>query len=202
MNLNGARLVLASASPRRAELLAAAGYSFERLAVDLDESLRVGEQPSAYVRRLAAEKSAAGLQRIGSASNNVIVIGADTTVVVGDDILGKPRDAEESGAMLRRLAGRGHQVMTGVSIRHLDVEVGVVETTTVWFEELTAAAIDWYVSTGEGLDKAGAYAIQGVASRFIPRIDGSYSNVVGLPVQKIAALLSRLRTPGSGLRED
>ena len=92
--------------------------------------------------------------------------------------------------------------MTGVSIRHRDVEVGTVETTTVWFEELTAAAIDWYVSTGEGLDKAGAYAIQGVASRFIPRIDGSYSNVVGLPVHAVTALLARLRAPVSGLPEE
>ncbi len=200
MNLRGARLVLASGSPRRAELLAAAGYSFEGLPVDLDESLRAGERPSAYVRRLAAEKSAAGLQRAGPVSNDVIVIGADTTVVVGDDILGKPGDAEESRAMLRRLSGRGHQVMTGVSIRHRDVEMGTVETTTVWFTELTAAAIDWYVSTGEGLDKAGAYAIQGVASRFIPRIEGSYSNVVGLPVHAVTALIEGLLASTSGLR--
>jgi septum formation protein len=201
VNLNGVRLVLASGSPRRAELLTAAGYSFDRLPVDLDERVHAGEAPSAYVRRLAAEKSEAGLQRIVCAANDVIVIGADTTVVVGDEMLGKPRDAEESGAMLRRLSGRGHQVLTGVSIRHRDVEVGAVETTTVWFDELTAEAIDWYVSTGEGLDKAGAYAIQGVASRFVPRIDGSYSNVVGLPVQAVTALIAKLLAPGSGMDE-
>jgi septum formation protein len=102
--------------------------------------------------------------------------------------------------MLGRLSGRGHQVMTGISLRTAAAEVGAVEQTTVWFSALTSAGIDWYVGTGEGRDKAGAYAIQGLASRFIPRIDGSYSNVVGLPVQAVAALLEGLQAPGSGVQ--
>ncbi len=186
------RLVLASASPRRAELLRAAGYTFEIVACDVDESMKPGESPSTYVRRLAAEKSAAAMAALnGSAS--FVILGADTTVVVDGEILGKPRDDDEAAAMLQRLAGRRHEVLTAVSLRQGAYELGRVETTAVWFLPLTKNDIDSYVASGECRDKAGAYAIQGVASRFIPRIDGSYSNVVGLPVATVAELLTEFR---------
>ena len=177
------RLILASASPRRAELLRAAGYEFEIVVADVDERVRDGEPPAEYVRRLAAEKSSAVM------AADAIILGADTTVVVDDEILGKPRDDDEAAAMLRRLAGRHHEVLTGVSIRQGAHEVGRVESTAVWFSVLTKEDIAWYVASGEGRDKAGAYAIQGLASRFIPRIEGSYANVVGLPVAVVAELL-------------
>ena len=186
------RLILASASPRRAELLRAAGYEFEIVVADVDERARDGETPAAYVQRLAAEKSAA-VQAVLVAqpfrAADVIIVGADTTVVVDGEILGKPRDDDEAAAMLRRLAGRRHEVLTGVSIRHGAHEVGRLESTVVWFSVLTKEDIAWYVTSGEGRDKAGAYAIQGLASRFIPRIEGSYANVVGLPVTVVAELL-------------
>jgi septum formation protein len=191
------RLILASASPRRAELLRAAGYSFETVVAEIDESVRAGETPGQYVRRLAAEKSAAALAAVkGCAASDVadaIILGADTTVVVDDVILGKPKDDDESAAMLRRLSGRRHEVLTGVSLRQGAFELGRVETTAVWFAPLTNEDIAWYVESGEGCDKAGAYAIQGLASRFIPRIEGSYANVVGLPVACVAELMELLQ---------
>ena len=180
------RLILASASPRRAELLRAAGFTFETVVADVDEQPRAGESPSTYVRRLAAEKSAAVQLRV---PREAIILGADTTVVVDGDILGKPRDDEDSAAMLRRLSGRRHEVLTGISIRQAAYELGRVETTAVWFAALTKEDIGRYVASGEGRDKAGAYAIQGLASRFVPRIEGSYSNVVGLPVAAVAELV-------------
>jgi len=202
------RLILASASPRRAALLRAAGYDFEIVATNVDESFRDGESPSAYVRRLAAEKSAAAVAALkgratgaGAASIPVaqtfrpaeaIVLGADTTVVVDGEMLGKPADDGASARMLARLSGREHQVLTGISLRQGAFEIGRVERTSVAFAPLTDDEIAWYVATGEGRDKAGAYAIQGVASRFIPRIEGSYSNVVGLPVACVRELLTEI----------
>ena len=189
------RLILASRSPRRAELLRAAGFEFEVVAADVDESIRAGESPQIYVRRLAAEKSQTA-QRRGIAPDEAIILGADTAVVVDDRILGKPRDDDDAAAMLRRLSGRQHDVMTGVSLRRNQHEVGRVETTTVFFSTLTDADIAWYVASGEGRDKAGAYAIQGLAARFIPRIDGSYANVVGLPVTTVAELMDEIERLG------
>ena len=198
------RLILASASPRRAELLRAAGYEFDIVVGDVDESVRDGEPPALYVRRLAADKSAAAIRRVVSAmrssdgpaegghSGELIVLGADTTVVVDGEILAKPRDAADAAAMMRRIAGRVHEVLTGVSLRRGGFEVGRVETTRVHVAPLTDGDIAWYVATGEGRDKAGAYAIQGFASRFIPRIEGSYSNVVGLPVAAVRELLTEI----------
>ena len=195
------RLVLASASPRRAELLASAGFTFETLAVDADERLRPAEAPPTYVRRLAAEKSARALEVLSGSSPTVpdlVVLGADTVVVLDGEILGKPRDDEHAHAMLQRLSGQRHDVLTGVSLRTVADEESLVEATSVWFAPLTPAAIAWYVSTGEGRDKAGGYAIQGLASRFIPRIEGSYSNVVGLPVAAVADLLETISGPHIG----
>jgi septum formation protein len=182
------RLVLASASPRRADLLRAAGFTFDTLVVDIDERILPGELPQSYVRRLAVEKTAAAAA-LAPLSDDVCLLGADTSVVVDGDILGKPRDDEEAAGMLRRMSGRWHQVMTGVSVRVGTAEVGRVEVTAVEFAALHAEEIAWYLASGEGRDKAGAYAIQGLASRFIPKIDGSYSNVVGLPVATVFALL-------------
>jgi septum formation protein len=181
-------LVLASAPPRRAELLTAAGFQFRTLAVTVDERVRDGESPSRYVRRLAAEKSARGRQDVQDA----IVLGADTAVVVDGEILGKPLDQADAERMLRCLAGRRHQVLTGVSLRFEEQEVGRVETTAVVFAPLSAAEIRWYVESGEGLDKAGGYAIQGLASRFVIGVEGSCSNVVGLPVACVYELLKEI----------
>jgi septum formation protein len=185
------RLILASASPRRAELLRQAGYEFEVLAAGIDERVRSGEQPDDHVRRLAREKSAAVLASIAADGerNDTLVLAADTVVVVDGEILGKPHDDRHAAEMLRKLAGRAHEVLTGVSLRRGAVEAGQVARTTVWVNRLAADELDWYVSSGEGRDKAGAYAIQGLASRFIPRIDGSYTNVVGLPLAAVHELI-------------
>jgi septum formation protein len=207
------RLILASASPRRAELLRAAGYTFGVAAVSIDERVHGGEAAAAYVRRLAAEKSAAvaaqlaQLTQLGQLDtagrtdsdqpDRIVILAADTSVVVGGEILGKPRDDADAERMLRRLSGRRHEVMTGVSVRHGAGELGRVEVTTVEFAPLDDADVAWYVASGEGRDKAGAYAIQGRASRFIPRIDGSYSNVVGLPVARVHELLASLESSQS-----
>ena len=203
------RLVLASGSPRRAELLRAAGYDFNVVVTDVDESIRTGEPPEIYVRRLAAEKSAAAVRAgrggregppyegLPPAPEQPIIVGADTVVVVDGEILGKPRDDAHGEAMLRLLSGKRHMVVTGVSLRQGAYELGRVEQTSVYFRALSADEVAWYVASGEGRDKAGAYAIQGLASRFIPRIEGSYSNVVGLPVAAVAELLTSLLASGS-----
>jgi septum formation protein len=200
------RLVLASASPRRAELLSAAGFQFETQTVDLDERVRPGEAPEEYVRRLAIEKSACALEILSDVappeaamppnlsldSGRIVVLAADTAVVVDGTILGKPAGDQDARLMLRRLSGRAHQVMTGVSLRASSCESSRVETTVVEFLPMTDEEISWYVESGEGRDKAGAYAIQGLASRFIPRIEGSYSNVVGLPIATVYELLDEI----------
>ena len=181
-------LLLASASPRRADLLRAAGFDFEVRSAGADETVHPGELPEQYVRRVAEAKAHAVLPAAGDRP----VIAADTVVLIDGRILGKPVDAEQAAAMLRTLSGRRHQVMTGVSVRYSTREIREVVTTTVWFATLTPPEIDWYVASGEGRDKAGAYAIQGRAARFIPRVDGSYSNVVGLPIALVYALISKL----------
>ena len=186
--------ILASASLRRVELLRAAGFEFETLPTDVDEQVRPGEPPAEYVRRLAAEKSAAAREKLvvrqGCAAP--VILAADTTVVVDGESLGKPRDADEAAAMLRRLSNRTHEVLTGVSLRWGAREIGRVESTVVCFRALSDQEVAWYVASGEGTDKAGGYAIQGLASRFVTRIEGSYSNVVGLPVAVVAELLREI----------
>jgi septum formation protein len=192
-------LILASQSPRRAELLRNAGISFEVRAADVDESPRQGEDPFVYVRRLAREKALAVL---ASAPNGAIVLGADTTVVVDGESLGKPLDAEEARQMLRRLSGRAHLVTTAICLARRDRSGTAMaevesEVTEVEFAAIGEPEIAAYVASGEPMDKAGAYAIQGGASRWIPRIRGCYFNVVGLPVARVCAMLARAQSTDS-----
>lgn len=185
-------LVLASASPRRAELLTAAGFAFTVAHADIDETPRPGEAPAAYVQRLAVGKA----QAVAARQPEALVLGADTTVVVDGDILAKPADAADAAAMLRRLAGRAHEVLTGVALAGPAATRVALGTTRVWFAPMTEADIATYVATGEPMDKAGAYGIQGWAARFVTRIEGSYSNVVGLPVAVVHGLIGEY--PKSG----
>ena len=178
-------LILASASPRRRELLTAAGIPHTVDPVDIDERVQAGEAPAAHVERLARQKALAGAARHPARR----VLGADTVVVAGDEILGKPKNDDDARRMLRLLSGRAHDVLTAVALASGARVDSRVERTRVWFAPLSEDAVDWYVSTGECRDKAGAYAIQGLASRFIPRIEGSYSNVVGLPIAAVVEML-------------
>jgi len=182
-------LILASASPRRADLLRAAGYTFEVCVPDVDESVLEGEPARDYVERLAIAKATRATCR----DPGSVALGADTTVVVDDHILAKPDDEADAARMLEMLSGRPHEVLTGVALRQGAVLVSEVVTTRVHFLQLNAAAIRWYVATGEPMGKAGAYAIQGYASRFVEAIHGSYSNVVGLPVHVIEPMWSRIK---------
>jgi septum formation protein len=202
-------LILASASPRRRELLTQAGYSFTVESADVDESLRVGEEPAAYVLRLAVEKAQAvfarhpthrgttamdgapdvTLDKNGNSRGPLIVLGADTSVVLDDEILGKPADGADAMRMLRRLTGRTHQVLTGVAAVTCAGTLSGVETTEVVFSRIPEAELAAYCATAEPLDKAGAYGIQGYAARWIPRIDGDYFNVMGLPIARTAKLI-------------
>ena len=180
-------IVLASRSPRRSELLAAGGISFEVLAADIDETPHTNEAPEAYVERLAIEKASAVL----ALRPGTTVIGADTTVVIDGQILGKPADAQDATDMLRLLQGRPHDVFTGVAVASASGVLAAVAHTRVWFGVMTDEDISWYVASGQPMDKAGAYGIQGLASRFIDRIDGSYTNVVGLPVAVVFSILNQ-----------
>lgn len=182
------RLLLASASPRRAELLAAAGYEFDIDPVDVDESQHDGEAPLLHVDRLARLKAATAALR----HPHRVVVGADTIVTIDGDVLGKPRDPVEAHRMLQMLSGRAHEVLTAVAVVLRGDIQSHVERTTVWFTPMADADIRWYVETGEPMDKAGGYAIQGRAARFIPRIEGSYSNVVGLPIATLTRLLEAM----------
>lgn len=181
--LNKYHFVLASGSPRRAELLRAAGFEFAIRVADVDESVLPNELPRDYVARLSREKA------LAVAAEDEIVLGADTTVVVQDEIIGKPENAEDAARMLRMLSGQWHDVLTGVSVVRNNQVRSEVAVTRVKFVELSEDEIGWYVASGEPMDKAGAYGIQGCASRFVERIEGSYSNVVGLPVQMVYEML-------------
>lgn len=180
-------LVLASASPRRAELLTAAGIPFEVVVANVDETPLVAEAPEPHVRRLAESKARAVAARCPGA----VVLGADTVVVVDGRLLGKPADAAGARAMLLELSGKTHEVVTGVTVVTPSAVRTEVESTRVRFARLTGQEIAWYVASGEPMDKAGAYAIQGLASRFVEAIEGSYSNVVGLPVALVYRMLLR-----------
>jgi septum formation protein len=187
------RLVLASASPRRAELLRAAGIEFDVLPANADETVHPGDTPETYVRRVAEAKALAVI----AGANGRPVLAADTVVVVDAAILGKPADRDDAKRMLRLLSGRAHEVLTAVCLsggpqggpNKVRPTLTRVETTIVEFAALTEDDINWYAATGEPDDKAGAYAIQGLGSRFVTRISGSYANVVGLPVSLVYELL-------------
>ena len=183
-------LSLASRSPRRSELLARLGVDFGVLEVDVPEQRAPGEPPMDYVRRVAREKAGAGLLAVVGAPG-ALVLGADTEVVLGDEVFGKPRDAADAVAMLRRLSGRTHQVLSSVWIVAPDREVQAMSVSEVTFAELDDAAIAAYVAIGECHGKAGAYAIQGRAEAFVTRLEGSHSGVMGLPLHETARLLAR-----------
>lgn len=181
------KLILASNSPRRAELLRAAGWPFESVAANIDETRRGHEAAVPYVRRLAQTKAETVAQQFPDS----IVLGADTIVLVDDEILGQPGDAANAQRMLEQLSGKWHQVLTGVAIVHVNDARLIVghEVTEVRFAELSDEEIAWYVATKEPLDKAGAYAIQGRAAPFIKEIKGDYFNIVGLPIRLVYELI-------------
>ena len=191
-------LVLASASPRRRELLAQIGCQFEVRPANIPEDLHHGEDPIAYVTRLAREKAefvfrelTAARESSGSQSpvSDLAVLGADTTVTLDSLILGKPQDAADAARMLRMLSGRSHRVITGVALVTAHGTEVAAEATAVRFLSISNEEIAAYIATGEPMDKAGAYAIQGRAARWIPRIEGCHFNVVGLPLALVASLL-------------
>jgi len=175
-------LVLASASPRRRALLEQLGVPLQIDPPHLDEQVRPGEPPGTYVLRLAREKAGA----VGARHPGATVLAADTSVVLDGTVLGKPGNADEALAMLRALAGRSHQVLTAVAVAGAGERL---VTATVTFAAATEAALRWYVSTGEPMDKAGAYAVQGIGGFLVERIEGSHSAVVGLPLVETLALL-------------
>ncbi len=185
---------LASASPRRRDLLQQIGVSFRCVGTAVDESALPGEAPEAYVRRLAAAKAEAGWQAAGGAAG-APVLGADTAVVRGGTLMGKPRDRDDALSMLQRLSGRSHRVLTAVALR-TQAGLGVaVSDSEVWFRDIDAAEAAAYWDSGEPKDKAGAYAIQGLAAVFVVRLHGSYSGVMGLPLFETAQLLRAAGVP-------
>jgi len=180
------RVILASASPRRRELLNLIGIEHEVRPADIDERYRWGEIPLAHAERLAAEKSEA------SCMGDAVSIGADTIVVVDDDVLGKPRDREHAAEMLRRLSGRSHVVITAVAVTWRGEQVCAAEEVGVTFRPLSDLEIERYIDTGEPMDKAGAYGIQGFGATIVERVDGDYFAVMGLPLNRLVRLLERL----------
>lgn len=190
-------LILASASPRRRELLTQAGLRFSVAAANLNEDLLPDEAAAAYVQRLAEEKAQAvwNAQRSSDTLDDpLLVLGADTCVVCDGQILGKPIDATDARRMLELLSGRTHAVLTGLAVISSRKVVRDVEVTQVMFDQLNDREIARYIANGEPLDKAGAYAIQGYAARWIPRIEGCYFNVMGLPIARTVALLTEAQT--------
>ena len=189
-----AMLYLASQSPRRRELLARLGLAFTPLSLDVPERRAPGESPEAYVRRVAGAKAAAGLAEVAG-TPGALVIGSDTEVVLDDEVFGKPGDATAAEAMLRRLSGRTHQVLSAVSLVSADSRRQALDVSEVTFAELDDATIAAYVAGGEWRGKAGGYAIQGSAQAFIAHVSGSFSGVMGLPLHATATLLA-----GAGLQ--
>ena len=188
-------LILASQSPRRRELLERLGLHFTVRAADIDETMDPGKPPFDEVARLSREKAAA----VAAGAPETVVVAADTVVVLEDRVMGKPRSEDEAAEMLRRLSGRPHQVMTGMTVRRGTwAESGTV-VTDVHFRPLSEAEIAAYVATGEPMDKAGAYGIQGLASIFVDRLDGDYYNVMGLPLCRLCGMLRRAGVPVLGV---
>lgn len=186
--INVPRLILASGSPRRAEILNSVGWEFEKITADIDETEFENENPVDYVQRLAVTKAQTVAQRVGSG----LVLGADTTVVIDNQIIGKPVDLNDARAMLKKLSGRTHEVLTGVALVNVtenNSETKVkYERTSVRFAEMSATEINFLVEKGQPLDKAGAYAVQAQAALFIEEINGDYWNVVGLPIHLVYQL--------------
>lgn len=185
------KLILASSSPRRAEILRHAGFAFEVAPANVDESRLPRESAPHYVRRLALEKAQRAAEHAARKGHHAIVIGADTVVVIGGKILGKPQDLSSARRMLRLLSGRTHSVLTGLALIKIpgSAENIYVEKTRVRFAKMSAKEIDSYLLTGEPYHKAGAYAIQGIGGRYITRVEGCYFNVVGLPLARLFTLL-------------
>lgn len=185
MNHLREKLVLASSSPRRAEILERAGWPYEIMVAGIDETVFPNEEAAAYVQRLARSKAEAVASRLSEG----LVLGADTTVVVGNEILGQPADDADARRMLALLNAKWHDVLTGVAVIRVGGESRVAyETTRVRFAEMSNREIDWYISTGEPFGKAGGYGIQGKASLFIEEIEGDYFNIMGLPIRLVYEL--------------
>jgi septum formation protein len=182
------RIVLASASPRRRELLALVGIRHEVRPADIDETPLAGEAPAACACRLANAKA----QAVLALDPDAIAIGADTIVVVDGEILGKPADAADAERMLARLSGRSHDVYTAIAVARRDLTASAIERVSVTFRALSADAIRAYVATGEPLDKAGAYGIQGYGATIVERVDGDYFSVMGLGLRRLVELLERV----------
>lgn len=193
------KLILASGSPRRAEILRQAGIAFEVFTVPVDESRGAGEPPMAYVRRLAEAKVRAVAEGGASAEAPAWAVGADTVVLVDGLVLGKPASAAEARRMLESLSGRTHEVLTGIAVLRLPEGAAQVEleSTKVTIAPLSKEEIEDYIATGEPFGKAGAYAIQGRAGRFVTRIEGCYFNIVGLPLGRLYRMLRGLGWPGA-----
>ena len=187
------RLILASASPRRQELLTQAGYTFEVKPAHVNEDLLADENPITYVVRLARDKAQAVFAAVSDP--DAIVLGADTTVTLDSHILAKPEDATDAARMLHLLSGRMHRVITGVAVATAKSTEVAAEVTGVQFLTLSEEEIAAYVATGEPMDKAGAYGIQGLAAKWIPRVEGCYFNVVGLPLALVSAMLEARACP-------
>lgn len=189
-------LVLASTSPRRKELLQQIGVEFTQMSVDINEDVQKSESAESYVLRLAAEKSFAGFQNLSfTAQENCIVLSADTTVVCAGNILGKPETLGDCKAMLMQLSAQEHSVLTAIGLHTRDKSIQKLVSTRVRFREISEAEIEAYWKTGEPQDKAGSYGIQGFAAVFVESIQGSYSNVVGLPLCETAQLLNQFNIP-------
>lgn len=181
------KIILASGSPRRAEILSFVGWEFEKHTADIDESVLENETPENYVRRLAQEKASA----IAAKFTDIVVLGADTIVLLDGEIIGKPTDLNDARKMLGKLSGRWHEVLTGVAlVKNEKIEIDL-QRTRVKFGEMSDAEIEFLVEKGEPLDKAGAYAVQAQAALFIERIEGDYWNVVGLPVNLVYRLAQK-----------
>jgi len=188
------KLILASASPRRAEILTAVGWEFEKHAAEIDETELPNEKPADYVQRLAGEKAAV----IAEKYKNRLVLGADTIVVIKNKIIGKPKDLADARKMLQMLSGKWHEVLTGVAIvKDDEISIGL-QRTQVKFAELTEAEIEFLIERGEPLDKAGAYAVQAQAALFIEQIKGDYWNVVGLPISLVYELVKQMNAKKTG----
>jgi septum formation protein len=194
--LGSPRLILASSSPRRRELLSQAGFTFDVLPADIDETCAANEDPSAYVQRLALEKAKA----IHAQHPHAAVIGSDTTVVLAGEILNKPKDLADAERMLRALSDNVHQVYTGVAVVTKTQALQHVEATSVFFSAIPDDDLVRYLATGDSLDKAGAYGIQGYAARWITRIEGDFFNVMGLPIAATVRLLAFSAVEGTPTR--